>query len=352
MKVRSKKTLKNDQTGLVSIIVTIIIILVISLIVIGFARISRREQRQAVDRQLSTQAYYAAETGVNDIVDVMRSGATVTENLTDCSSTISTHLSGQNDLDGSQVGYTCLFVDPDPASLEYSNIDTGTSKTVPIQSSSGSSINTLTISWQDKEGGTNLAGCQHPQLPDYSWWPNCDTGIMRVDLVPTAGSLNRDSLIDNTLTAFLYPASGSGSTSGSYSSYRGFGGQGSVVKVNCNNLNGSVDPNHKQCRFTITGLSSTSYMMRIKSIYRPATATITAESGGSAVEFADAQAIVDSTGKAQDVLRRIQVRIPISPFNSPFPEFAVQTVDTLCKRFQVAPPNIYIPDTTSGCNIL
>jgi hypothetical protein len=54
------------EGGFVSIIVCMIIMTILSLITIGFAQIMAREQRQALDRQLSSQAFYAAESGVND----------------------------------------------------------------------------------------------------------------------------------------------------------------------------------------------------------------------------------------------------------------------------------------------
>jgi Tfp pilus assembly protein PilX len=69
-KMYSKMTREDKQAGMVAIMVTMILMIVISLIVVGFAQISRRNQRQALDRQLSTQAFYAAETGVNDASDL------------------------------------------------------------------------------------------------------------------------------------------------------------------------------------------------------------------------------------------------------------------------------------------
>ena len=59
------KQLKNNEQGLVAIVVTLIIMLVLTLIVTGFAQLARREQREALDRQLASQALYAAESGVN-----------------------------------------------------------------------------------------------------------------------------------------------------------------------------------------------------------------------------------------------------------------------------------------------
>ena len=57
----------------------------------------------------------------------------------------------------------------------------------------------------------------------------------------------------------------------------------------------------------------------------------------------DGQAEVDATGRAADVLRRIQVRVPIKR-NFIFPEFALGTADSICKRFVTWPGSL----TSSG----
>jgi Tfp pilus assembly protein PilX len=62
----------SSQTGMVSIMVTMLLMLVITLIVLGFAQVSRREQIQTLDRQLSAQAFFAAESGVNDAISVIK----------------------------------------------------------------------------------------------------------------------------------------------------------------------------------------------------------------------------------------------------------------------------------------
>src|SRR5487761_1358632 len=63
--MRSFTNNQSSQAGIASITVTMIMMIVISLIVLSFAQIARREQRQSIDRQLSVQAYYAAESGAN-----------------------------------------------------------------------------------------------------------------------------------------------------------------------------------------------------------------------------------------------------------------------------------------------
>lgn len=363
---------KLNQTGLVSIVVTLIIMIILGLIIMGFARLSRREQRQALDRQLSSQAYYAAETGVNDAVDKIKQEfanplntgldfASATVNyLADCDTFMNDSgllAASRNQVDGDTVSYTCLFADPDPTTLEYGNVDTANSRVIPITGKSGVTINSLTINWQDKDGGTRVTsscGAGFPNLPAVGAW-DCNTGVMRIDLVPSQGGLNRAGLVDGNSTVYLYPST-SGTNSMSYSSTSGarpgFGNQGIIHRVRCQPAGSTTNP--KQCQLTITGLNRNSYVLRLKSIYRPSAVTISGNNGN--LEMSGVQAMIDATGKANDVQRRIQARIPLSNLNSPYPEFGIQTVDSICKRFEVAPgsPVHFIPNDAldPNCDVL
>src|ERR1044072_6757095 len=126
--------LRPDQNGMAAIIVTMVTMVVISLIVLGFATISRREQSETLDQQLSTQAFYAAETGVEDAKNVItaaiRAGKAI-PSKTDCdTNTVSGYTPSYpigagtvlNSANG--VSSSCLLVDPVPDSLEFDGIGT------------------------------------------------------------------------------------------------------------------------------------------------------------------------------------------------------------------------------------
>src|SRR5688572_7682214 len=151
------------EAGLVSIMVTLILMIVISLIVLGFAQISRRNQRQALDRQLSTQAFYAAETGVNDVRDLIKAAVLAGQNVpakADCTGgtgPAAVFYAGLNpDLDAAtadEAEYTCVMVNPTPSTLLYGDIGpTGT--VVPLISASGANISRVTLTWQSKDDTT------------------------------------------------------------------------------------------------------------------------------------------------------------------------------------------------------
>lgn len=326
---------QEKQAGLVSIMVTMILMVVITLVVLGFAQISRRNQRNALDQQLSTQAFYAAETGVNDAANALKqaiaTGVTVSAK-TDCGAgtgpVYGTLPSSVLD-SGTNVSYTCLMVDPTPSSLQYSKIKTDRSTIIPLSPASGTFAN-IKLTWKSTLAtSTPATGCSASvaatgNLPTTSNW-TCGYGILRFDLVPTSGTLSLSSL-QTFMTSFLVPTTAA--TGGTI-----------AYATGSNIINRSaVTCDHTNCSITITGLSGSSYYMRASSLYQEAGQfTITAtDSSGNALKFQNAQALIDATGRAQDVLRRVQVRMPLTASTTTnLPDNALSSTDAVCKRFRV-----------------
>ncbi|HSX44025.1 MAG TPA: hypothetical protein VLE69_01890 [Candidatus Saccharimonadales bacterium] len=340
----------HQESGLVSIIVTVFVLLVVTLIVLGFAKTIRREQRQVLDRQLSTQAFYAAESGVNDAVSVLKNNPTATKST--CGPDATFTASGSLD-PGGNTAYTCLLVTPtNLTSLTYDTIDTEKSTVIPINTSAN--LATLNISWeanaaQSNYACTTAAGTFPPAAPTAPL-SDCDAGVLRIDLTPTPTTgFTRTSLVDNTLTAFLYPKGG-GTNIPTTLPYAGNIGNtsGVVFAASCNALS---SPRRCQVNITMPN-NSANYYLRVRSIYKQNGLTISANSG--AATFSGAQTQIDSTGKANDVLRRISVRVDSSSISS-FPDFAIQSRDSICKRFTaavgIAPTTDQglISDTTNPC---
>lgn len=366
------------QAGMASILVTMVLMIVISLIVLGFAQVSRRNQREALDNQLSNQAFYAAETGVNDYSKIVKDyismhslvvSTDIAQNTcTPAPSSKYSGLVGSTILSTSpDVSYTCVLVDATPTSLQYGSVG-NTSLIIPINASDASGntkiVNSLTLAWQ-----TTLTnpitppadGCYpNPSkglstidtFPTSGVWAatKCGFGILRIDLVPTNGNLSLQGLQATTMTALLVPTNTNAGVSNpaivNYSAgtnqYGANANQGAVVAAKCDNSTG--------CSVTIKGLNSANYYLRINSIYETASIKVIGynDTMGSTPLSLGAQILIDSTGKAQDILRRIQVRIPVSA-NANISTFdsAIQSSQSLCKQFQTAPPDIYF--NTVGC---
>lgn len=323
------------EAGLVSIMVTLILMIVISLIVLGFAQISRRNQRQALDRQLSTQAFYAAETGVNDVRDLITAALAAGNPVpakSDCGpgsgAAAAFYASLTPDLDGGgsdEAEYTCVIVDPAPETLLYGDVGM-TSTIVPLIASSGN-ISRATLTWQTKDDTTTPTNnCPTTTnsvfVPTGNWL--CGYGVLRIDLVPTSGTFNYATLQNNTMTTFLVPQRTGGVTSAGYAA----GGGNNRIGVACTNAN---------CTFSINGLSTDQYYMRVSSIYKNVSLQVNAfDASGAPISLQGAQAVIDATGKAQDVLRRIQVHVPLRPSSQNLlSDYALESTDSICKRFVV-----------------
>lgn len=327
--------LRTSEQGMIAIMTTLILMIVISLIVLGFAQISRRNQRESLDRQLSSQAFYAAETGVNDarnrIVQALNNGETI-QAKSDCGGTGDAGFYAGLDpvIDAAhKVSYACLLVDPSPKTLRYSDIGT-TSTVVPLISASGTNFSTIKLEWQSKAASaTPSVGCPTGVVnifsPAASW--SCGYGVLRFDLVPTPGaSLTLGNLQSSTMTTFAVPFSSGGTTSIPFS----------APATNTKNRVG-IQCTNTSCSLTISGLSTNNYHLRVSSIYKDAALQITAaDATGNQLKISGSQAAIDVTGKAQDVLRRIQVNLPYrTSSENQNSDYAIELQGSLCKRYAI-----------------
>lgn len=355
--------LYRSESGMVAIMVTMIMMIVISLIVLGFAQIIRRNQRQALDHQLSTQAFYAAESGINDarkrIQTAVQNGETVVAKPTcgNSGGTVNTfYYSGaealQPDLDtAAGVKYVCLLVDPTPEELSYDTIGMN-STIVPLISNSGANLDTVTLEWQAKDTATPTVGCPTSTTDVFSrttsW--NCGYGVLRFDLVPTnSGSMDANSLADNTMTSFAVPFRTGGET-GAIPFQAGTSNNRNLFGASCNDT---------RCTATInvSSRNSNNFHMRVSSVYKSVSLTVRGTiAGGGAAELTGAQASIDATGKAQDITRRIKVTVPLrNSSTNALPDYALQSSDSICKRFAVMDnyfsvdlPNVTRSDGSTG----
>lgn len=319
----------HRQTGMVSIMVTMILMIVLSLIVIGFAQIARRNSRQSLDRQLSTSAFYAAETGINDVRDLIKNYG-IPPSKPDCTNGSGAtaayygHLPAATLDATASVKYTCVMVNPDTTTLPYTL--GWTSTVVPLTAASGN-INTLKFVWQPSvAGATPTTGCNGALAPvagGGAW--SCGYAALRFDLVPAGGNQSYSNWQSSTMSTFLVPQNAAGTTTTFATD-----GSRSRVNVGCTNTN---------CTMTInSGLGGSSYYLRIMPLYYQNVNLQISGTGAGAtpVNFTGAQVLIDVTGKAQDVLRRVQVRVPADGNSSNLgSDFALETTDSICKRFDI-----------------
>ena len=366
----SKEDLKSligasNELGAASIIVTMITMIIISLIVIGFATISRRIQQASVNTQLSTQAFYAAESGVEDarkvILSALSAGNTVPGKTSCNTNTDGPGYSPNYPAPGgpvqlgpsaNNVSYTCLLVNPTPTTLYYTGVSENQSIIVPVSSIGGSlpsPINAIHVTWSPTTSvvGNPATICPNTTVNSFKPEPNwtCDYGLLDVSMAPTDVSpLTRVYLNTNSIHSFFEPFGNSQVGKFSYAgNYRGFANKPLVTPANCGTSS------YTSCEVDIENLqasgnlNSRSFVLRISSLYRPSNITITAyTTWGAQIAFGNSQALIDATGNANGVLRRIQVRLPISKYANA-PSYSLESNGGVCKRFLVTPGYFNIP---------
>lgn len=335
-----KQNLRKNQDGVVSIIVTIMIILLITLIVLALAQNSNREQRQSLDRQLSNQAYYNAESGINDTVNMLRKYPAAAAEKTDCGQLQPPDGSPPYDNKLSPGGnnqYSCITYDKDPATLAYQDVNSSSAVVIPIQTENAGGIARLQISWEEKDGN-NFSGCadnadgssQLPQSLDI----NCKAGLLKTSIIASQSGLSRANLANNSSTAFIVPTRAAAQPPIPY--YAGYTNSGGIFAGNCSSSN---VPMKCKAELELNLAPNVFVFLTLKSIYKNSNVVVSAvNDAGEAVELKNAQVLIDSTGKSADVLRRVQVRVPArTPYAAS--DYALQTTDSICKLYDVYPEN-------------
>ena len=339
-----RKQLHKNEDGLASIVIAVLIIIIVSTLVLGFLQIIRREQRKSLDRQLSSQAFYAAESGVN-----AASKAISEQNFTGNKDTCALRsfdppaiTTGTNILstDGS-VRYTCLLINQKPGSLTYKSIDTNHSTSFPVVASDGVRITSINFNWQDTTAGyASFRSSSDTKFSPLGSWNS--VGLLRLDIVPT-GTLSHSALLGAGRTYYLYPNTNSGIGPGSVD--MNADQSGAIVNGHCTAAGG--------CNVTVTNVPGGTYFVRVLSYYKPVALEVTAKDATNASKnFVEAQTLVDVTGAAADVSRRIQVTIPRQNYD--ISDYAIASMETLCKKFVALPPPFSVTDEIGdpACKVL
>lgn len=324
-----KRDTRKNQSGFVAIMVASVLMVIMALITLGFSRVVQNEQRQSLDSELSKQAFYAAESGINVAAS---SPEIFTVDKTTCD--VTEYNDGYVNAGDEDVKFTCLLIDPTPESLDFGNdsITTNKSKIVPLITPDP--MARIIFEWRDSNSDSleNCASAPTDFETQYS-----GTGAwnkiapIKIDLfgIPNGTSFTRDQLIANQFGAIFYPCQG-GSNTTTYAAGTGVD-LGKIIPVGC-----TVGAEY-ECRVEITGVlaNQREFYTRIKSLYNDVNVRIMAtNSVGARQSFSFAQSVVDSTGRANDVFRRLQARIPLYN-NYDYPQATVQTVEDICKLYQV-----------------
>lgn len=381
----------HDERGVVSITVAVVFILIITLVVLGFSQVTRRNEKQAIDRHLNSQAYYAAETGVNDAMNKIAKDLEEGKKPADQTVCKKDVLAGGYTRNGGNIDeadgtlYSCLLVDTSPPALTWDHVD-DTSIVTPISAgdrdgdgdSSNDELGDYTIEWHRTAGKTAgntdiptdrpVSNCtaQPHNLPNSTAWnkqlwdgsapkKGCPFGLLRVDLTRISSNTitNATAASKATMTLFLYPRSGDVDNPPTIPfTYAGAGISDNIYGegVRQQGVAKAAACNNELCRIKIIDLGFPDAYVKLRSIYVDSKNVQLQNPNGTE----NSQILVDVTGKAQDVLRRMQVYVPIAGSSrtdrNTYSDFGLQTGKSICKRYVVSPEYpISTPDDRSGC---
>jgi Tfp pilus assembly protein PilX len=317
---------KNNQNGFVSIVVAVVLMLIVGSICLGITEVANIGSQKTVDSELSSQAEYAAESGVNDAIATIKSAGSI-PSTTSCNNFTSANGLNSQLEPSPNVAYTCLLVTGQPPTLV---LDVNQEQSSIIRVDPSPASQTITIQWPKIAGDGNppINCTQNQEFTTNTGW-TCPYSVLRMDYYQSTTGPNStaDELEGNTNSYFIYPTyNGSGPSSQSIPLTNT--GTPSVILANCND---------SDCSVKLTAPQDFNGYASLSSIYGDAGDVIISGASDSTT-FPNSQYSIDSTGIDQGVLRRLQVRLQISSVaSSNAPRSAVDASQGLCKQYSIAP---------------
>lgn len=348
------KTLTQHQDGFASIVIALVLVLIMSLLSIGFAQLARREQQSALSKQLATQAYYAAESGVNDVVKAipqieagLKTGSLSASeiNKKKClpPNVLGSILAGPSNYDAvnsaTGVSYSCVLLDVQPSNLVWTEVPNEAARHSRFTTTAG--LDEFTVKWSSTTGKTNYRPISADLSPATdSKWNSPAVIQMSLTKLGASNAFNRDYMIQNNFTAYLYPSTSGGTVTYSTAA----ADQGKIIGGNCQS--------DGLCSVKIEGIGGSAneyYLIRLITFYDETNITIDGAKtpGDINVNFVDGQAKIDVTGRARNVLKRMQVRVSLTGGTDSNcqigctidqPEYSLEAQD-ICKRLATYPTN-------------
>ena len=374
-----KRTTYKTQSGAVSLFVVIFSALLLTIITISFIQLMVRDQRQATASDLSQSAYDSAQAGVEDAKRLLlldqscKNGtaapsvncATVAAALSPesgsqqsaCNTlaksglvsetngeTLIQQTTGDNAAKLDQA-YTCVKIATDTADY-LGQLENDESIVVPLQGSQPfsqielswfsaqdlSSTNSLNLSFASSAGQVNL-----PRVG--AKWPNNNPAMMRAQLMQFGSNFKLSDFDDgpDAATLFLYPMA-IGQTTLGFS----LDARKSLNVPQAVDCRDSLAGGGYACSVTLQvpdptngGANNRTAYLRLSAIYNKAHFQIKLkDSAGGDVKFSGVQPEVDSTGRANDLFRRVVARVELRG-DIAYPDAEIDLSGSLCKNFTV-----------------
>ena len=334
---------QNNQ-GIISFFTVIFLTTLLIIITTAFIRLMVSEQRQATDNDLSSRAFFAAESGVDDAIALLRdniksNGGKVNQLtlggfINQCGSEVNLNTD-------SDISYTCRFISFNVTSLsgqlergEIVNFDlVGVPNAVsarlkwhiPNEDNDGPNASRVLFNGQTWPGiGANR--------PASEWTTDNVPALMRLQTI-SYPSLGLNSANINNNISFAYPDN-SGSPNGS-------GDVASTSKrVTACTLLASTSSNYA-CQFTFLDIDGPTNhenkFLRLQALNNKTSYELQLLDGANNPVVVPDQVVIDVTGKAGNVFRRIRVTVPLNTGDADdIADHALLVDERICKNFEVS----------------
>ena len=347
---------RTGQGGFVAIFTVLVIMTVLTLVAVGFSTVTRQAQRRTLDDQLNTQAFYAAESGVNQTGGLPAAYNPATPGAlskADCRG----GTGYEYDL-GDGITIDCLLINMTPTYTEDS-VTTTAPVVRYISPVDGTAIEGLAFAWETPIGPGGYQG-NYPELGTPGEWNaggGTNTGLLRVDVISANALGSRSAMVDDTYSFYLYPSvNGDSLLYSPLHVRRGTYGFGEVLQVECDAVLASfpIDRTGQcnvQIEFTNPADRRQAYWVRVQSYYTDSTVRIAVvdTDGDVALPLQGAQMVVDSTGRVANVSRRIEVRMPLTSVPGEHEPHSILSAGSICKLITGIPGNShYLDGLVSG----
>lgn len=377
------------ESGAVSLFAVIFAMLLLTVVTVGFVRLMVNDQRQASNDDLSQSALDSAQAGVEDAKRALLRYKTVCQNnaaqcatalaalnSTGCNAAVQSVIPGggsqipdqngnydqvivqQTSGDGAdllQQAYTCVKMQMETGDY-VGTLTPNASRLIPLYGIGA--FDQVTIEWfslQDVSSGVTALNIPSSGQTLQSSWPTNRPSVLRAQLMQYGSSFNLESFDatsggeSNANTVFLYPhrngapqpidLTGSAdirtSDPANESPADGPGLTPYPVQCRTTLANGGY-----ACTATISmpqpvGGGNRTALLRLTPFYNATHFRVTLGGGAGIVPFDNVQPEIDSTGRANDLYRRVLTRVDMYDTAFPYPEAAVDITGNFCKDFGV-----------------
>lgn len=375
----------NRQSGAVSLFVVIFATLLMTVVTVGFIQLMLKDQQQSTANDLSRSAYDSAQAGVEDAKRLLvldqqcRNNAApssvncaaiataltpvVGQSETSCDTLSKAGLVGQtnnetiiqqneSDVNSAKLdqAYTCVKIGVNTDDVKGS-LSANESNIVSLH---GAGVfDSVEVSWFSKDDVSSLpnqtigfpsVGANVPLPPMGNKWQSNYPSLMRTQLMQTGANFKLSDFDDSQAgnksdanTLFLYP-SATGVTNEDFALDARRSPTDMPQQVKCSS---SFSNSEYICQAMIKlpspidgNVVQRNAYLRLTSLYNVSHYKVRLLNGGNYIQFNQVQPIIDSTGRANDMFRRVQARVQLTG-NFAYPDAALDLQGNLCKNFIV-----------------